>query len=217
MRVYVLMSAAVMASLAAMPVYAQDAIWKLTPLTGDFNAATNWEPAMVPRGTAFFGTTSQTALFFSAATVVGGLTINDSLYTFLNTQPLDFDGAGIVGNAGSATINNSNVGTVPIMRFLNNSTAGSATINNNPGSLLLFGNTSTAGRATIANASTLSFSNDSTAGTTAATITNSGVLIFFDQQQGGRRYHREQLPAFLLWHQHGRERQYQQRRQAGIP
>ena len=55
MRVHVLMSAAVMASLAAMPVYAQDATWNFAPSTGEFNPASNWNPNTVPTGTATFG------------------------------------------------------------------------------------------------------------------------------------------------------------------
>ncbi len=134
MRVYVLMSAAVMASLAAMPVYAQNATWlRPAPRSGDFNTPTNWTPATVPTGTASFGTSNNTALSFSAPTTrIGGWTFNAGApaYTFINIQPLTFTGAGIDVNGGSATITNN--ARPASCRFFNSSTAGSATINNTP-------------------------------------------------------------------------------------
>ena len=89
----------------------------------------NWTPATVPTGTAFFGASNSTALTFSTDATVGGWTFNAgaSAYTFTNNQSLDFNGAGIVINGGSATINN-NVGS--ILNFISTSTAGNATINN---------------------------------------------------------------------------------------
>jgi hypothetical protein len=43
-------------SLSAVAAHAQDATWNLNG-TGDFNTSTNWTPATVPTGTAFFGAT----------------------------------------------------------------------------------------------------------------------------------------------------------------
>ena len=76
---------------------AQDATWLLNPASGNFNTAANWNPATVPTGTAFFGTSNTTALTFSAPTTVGGWTFNAgaSAYTFANNQALQFNGAGI--------------------------------------------------------------------------------------------------------------------------
>jgi uncharacterized protein with beta-barrel porin domain len=51
MRAHLLTTTAVMALLAAMPAQAQDANWRLTPVSGDFNTAGNWSPAAVPTGT----------------------------------------------------------------------------------------------------------------------------------------------------------------------
>ena len=70
-------------------VRAQDATWLLNPASGNFNTAANWNPATVPTGTAFFGTSNTTALTFSAFTTVGGWTFNAgaSAYTFANNQP----------------------------------------------------------------------------------------------------------------------------------
>ena len=56
---------------------AQDATWLTNPRTGDFNTAANWNPAAVPTGTAFFGTSTTTSLTFSApTTAIGGWTFN---------------------------------------------------------------------------------------------------------------------------------------------
>ena len=184
-------TALVAAALAVGPATAQDATWLLNPGSGDFNTGPNWNPALVPTGTAFFGTSNTTALSFSAATTVGGWTFNAgaSAYTFTNGQFLTFNGAGIVVNGGSATITNNNnlnfngtstAGSAAITNsgnliFNNCSTAGSATIANN-NFVVLFQDTSTAGSATITNTGDLSFENTSTA--SSATITNNNNLNF---------------------------------------
>ena len=167
---------------------AQDATWLANPGSGDFNTATNWNTGTVPTGTAFFGASGVTNL--SLATLlatVGGWTFNSgaSAYTFTNNGvlglglgALDFTGAGIVINGGSASIIN-NAG----MGFMNSSTAGSASITNNLG--LAFSNTSTAGNATITNTNTggVDFFNTSTAG--SANITNAGTLNFHNGSTAG--------------------------------
>ena len=185
---------------------AQDATWRLNPpILGNFNSAANWDPTTVPTGTAFFGMSNRTELTFSAPTTVGGWTFNAgaSAYTFANTQPLSFNGAGIVISGGSATINNNAGGDLD---FTNNSTAGNATIHNtriidffdsstggsaainNDGGSLTFRDTSSAGTAIIINnVGSLNFRNASTAGN--ATITNNAVgneVIFFDNSTGGK-------------------------------
>jgi autotransporter-associated beta strand protein len=168
------------AALGSAAARAQNATWKAIPENGDFNNQFNWNPNAVPTGIASFGTSTITTLTFSTNTMVGGLTLNPgaSNYTFVNfnfNQTLNFNGAGIVANGGSATIVNNTDGAV--VSFSNSSTAGSAAIfngaalNNFPS--LLFLNTSTAGSASITNSigSTL-FENSSTAG--SATLTNTG-------------------------------------------
>jgi hypothetical protein len=92
------------APVAAGPV--ADATWNATPGSGDFNTATNWTPAFVPNGTAFFGTSTITSLSLSANTQLGGFTFNPgaSAYSFSNSLILSFrGGAGIVLNGGSVT------------------------------------------------------------------------------------------------------------------
>jgi autotransporter-associated beta strand protein len=161
-----------------LPAVAQDATWNFNPTvagpvagTPDFNGAANWTPATVPTGTATFGLTNGRGPSFSAAsTTVGGWTFTPgaSGYTFAlgNTiQTLTFNGAGIVINGGSVTINNTFLGTIG---FVNTSTAGSAAVNNN--GTVNFSNASTAGSAALNNNGTVSFADSSTAG--SATIAN---------------------------------------------
>jgi autotransporter-associated beta strand protein len=158
---------------------AQDATWSATPGSGDFTTPGNWSPAAVPTGTAFFGTSSITALSLSTdPTTIGGWTFNAgaSAYTFSNSRPLVFTGAGIAVNGGSATITNDGG-----MFFRNASTAGSATITNFH--TLSFQTASTAGTAAITNNDFLSFDNASTAG--SAAITNNDFLTFFNASTAG--------------------------------
>jgi autotransporter-associated beta strand protein len=185
--------------LPATPSHAQDATWLASPGSGDFDTGANWSTATVPTGTAFFGTSSTTGLSFSQnPTTVGGWTFNAgaSNYTFTNGNVLNFTGAGIVINGGSATIisnsiltfqNSSTAGSATITNnvdglfFFNSSTAGSAAITNSGG--LHFGDTSTAGSASITNNLNTTFQNTSTAGN--ATITNNSTLTFQDSSTAG--------------------------------
>src|SRR5690349_5481231 len=89
-----LLASTALVGLAALPpgaALAQDATWLANPGTGDFNTAANWNPAAVPTGTAFFGTSTTTNLSFSAATTtIGGWTFNTgaSAYTFTNSNKI---------------------------------------------------------------------------------------------------------------------------------
>ncbi|WP_338833536.1 autotransporter outer membrane beta-barrel domain-containing protein [Bradyrhizobium septentrionale] len=183
-----------------LPAAAQDATWVLNPTesgpnpgTADYNNVANWTPATVPIGTATFGVTNSSSLSFSASsTSVGGWTFNAgaSAYTFTLGEvffgrTLTFNGAGIVINGGSATINSITDHAPSEIQFLNASTAGSATINNS--GTLSFSDSSSAGSATIVNdsftGSAIGFSNTSTAGNAA--ITNNWTLQFGDNSTAG--------------------------------
>jgi autotransporter-associated beta strand protein len=170
----VLLASSALCAVAA-PALAQDATWLAAPGSGDFNTAANWSTATVPAGTASFGLSSTTGLSFSATTAIGGWTFNPgaSAYTFTNGRTVDFNGAGIVVNGGSAAITNTVGG---IVNFRNASTAGSATIANNGG--LAFNDTSTAGSAGITNTAFLNFNNASTAGNATITNGNTGFMGF---------------------------------------
>lgn len=165
---------------------AQDATWLLNPGSGNFNTGANWSTGTVPTGTAFFGLSNVTALSNSLNTTVGGWTFNvgASNYTFTtpNNRSVTFNGAGIVVNGGSITIDNNNTFT-----FNNASSAGNAVIANTAAigndRNLIFNDTSTAGNAVITNNNNLDFNDSSTGG--SATITNNDVADFNDSSSGG--------------------------------
>ncbi len=112
-----------------MPAVAQDATWLAVPSSGTFNTAANWAPATTPTGTAFFNTSTITALSFSANTTLGGWTFNPgaSNYTFTigSNRSLTFNGAGILVNGGGLTIDNNRN-----LTFNNASSAGTSAIVN---------------------------------------------------------------------------------------
>jgi autotransporter-associated beta strand protein len=182
------------------PARAQDATWLANPGSGDFNTGSNWSTGTVPTGTAIFDASTTTALTFSANTPVGGWTFNAgaSNYTFTIGYPaaLQFAGAGIVVNGGSATIianntvsfnNASTAGSAAItnnssVNFYDTSTAGNATITTNSGTLAFYFN-STAGNAVITNNSELWFTMASTAG--SAAITNNSTVSFSGNSTAG--------------------------------
>jgi autotransporter-associated beta strand protein len=165
----------------AMPARAQDATWLLNPGTSDYNTAANWSPATVPTGTAFFGATNVPNLTFSsAATGVGGWTFiaGAPAYTFtLGGSALLFNGAGIVINAGSVTIDN-----LISLSFIGPSSAGSAVINNAGSGTIGFNGTSTAANAIINNAGRISLGEQGGLG--SAMIANTGFVSFQNQSRG---------------------------------
>lgn len=167
--------------LSTTPAFAQDATWLANPGSADFNTASNWNPATVPTGTAFFNTSSTTSLTSATGTALGGLTLNAGApnFTFAISNVLwQFNGAGIIINGGSATITVNNGGIF----FNNSSTAGSATINGG----LDFFNTSTAGSATLNNGlSATSFFNNSTAANAVINNNNLSGLFFDDNSTAG--------------------------------
>lgn len=162
-----------MTLVASAPAAAQDATWTAGGMpNSDYNQGANWSGGQVPTGIATFGASAITNIVSAATNTVGGWTfdVGASNYTF-TSGILHFDGAGIVINGGSATIN-----TNFVLTFINNSTAGNATINNT--FIVVFRNTATAGSATINHISVgpSSFADSSTAG--SATINNSFQLNF---------------------------------------
>ena len=173
-------------ALPATPARAQDATWLASPATNTFSLGANWDTGTVPTGTAYFGATNTNNLRINsgAVTPIGGWTFTASApaYTFDNNYNanLRFDGAGIVVNGGSVTIDN----TQGQLSFRNSSTAGSAVVNN-LNSLTYFYDNSSAGNASITNTGAgLSFYNSSTAGSASITH-NSGFLDFFDSSTAG--------------------------------
>ena len=187
--------------------YAQDASWKASPGSADFNTGTNWSTNTVPAGTATFGGSTITSLTFSASTTLGGMSFaaGAPAYTFSTTgNDVSFTGAGIVNGSSNAptfnidnslTFNSSataanarfNVSTGGTLGFFDSSSASRAIIDNVGGSLL-FDETATAGNATITNSAggTMCLCTTATAGN--ATILNTGTgssLTFFALTSAG--------------------------------
>ena len=148
----------VAASGAAM---AQDATWLANPGSGDFNTAANWNPAVVPGGTASFGASNTTALTFSATRYIYGLTFlpGAPAYTFtINpAEQLIFSYGSLPAAALSMAAAPRSLTMVAHggIYFYGYSTAGSATIINNSG--LTFYDSSTPGNATIVNNGSIFF------------------------------------------------------------
>jgi autotransporter-associated beta strand protein len=188
--------------------YAISAQWDLDPISGDWNTAANWTPISVPNGpgdTATFGLSNTTDVSISANTEVNGITFTPGASAFVinpNGFVLTLSGTGITNNSGvtqtiisnfggaAQFLNNSTAGSANIenggdMLFSNSSTAGSANITNFSLSVTSFGDTSSAGSATIFGFDTsfLSFSDNSTAGN--ATISTFGNLFFSGSSEGG--------------------------------
>jgi outer membrane autotransporter protein len=160
--------------------HAVDGTWLLAPGSNDYNTGSNWSSSpTVPDGTASFGISATTSLVFSAAaTTVGGWTFNAgaSAYTFTNAgHNLQFNGAGIIINGGSANIVSSFSGTNATITFNNSSSAGSATFTSNPANFptYTFNNTSTAAHANFQLVdATLIFNNSSNAGNATINMPN---------------------------------------------
>jgi autotransporter-associated beta strand protein len=151
---------------AVSTILAGSATWDLNATSGDWNTAANWTPMTVPNGQAdiaTFGLSNTTNVSISASTEV-----NEIVFTAAATNPYFIDirgddgltltGTGITNNSGITQALEVDSG----LRFLNSSTAGSASIDNFRA--LGFSNTSTAGSAFIFNQSGLGFYDSSTAG-----------------------------------------------------
>lgn len=154
---------------------AQDATWLATPNSDDYHDSANWSGGTMPTSSATFGASSITDLSISSSNVIGDWTFDvgaaDYNFSFIGPYTLQFDGAGIVINDGSATIQ-----SAAHIVFLNASTAGHAAFGNN--GFLDFTGTSTAGDADIDNRRRLDFYGNSRAGN--ATIRGGGLLRFLD-------------------------------------
>ena len=165
---------------------AADAVWLSTATVAGANAGTfdlyagaNWVGGTAPTGTATFGASTTSNLYFatSGVTFDGWTFGTDAVaYAVANAQMLNFTGAGIVVIGGSVTIDN---GPAGVVIFSNASSAGTAVINNTGGQFIQFEGTASAGSATITNTvGDIYFRGSSTAST--ATISSAGSLRFYD-------------------------------------
>ena len=151
---------------AALPAAGGSATWLQNAPNSNWNNASNWTAGGPPTGTmetATFGVSSQDGTLFTANTEVNGITFTPGASVYTITANLTFtltlSGVGITNNSGTtqsfvADASGANHGTI---LFINNATAGSATLFVNEGShvagssagLTQFSGTSTAGSATI--------------------------------------------------------------------
>ena len=150
--------------------YADSAMWKTSPATGDWNHAANWTPRTIPNGpldTATFASSNTTGLSIAANTEVNGIVFSAGASAFTITAgptlTLTVSGAGITNNSGIAQefvaatdINSTQHGTI---QFTNGATAGNGTritdsgpeASDDPGGITQFFDSSSAGNAGIRN------------------------------------------------------------------
>jgi len=151
--------------------YAGSATWNLSPASGDWNTATNWNPATVPNGPsdiATFAVSSQTAVSVSVDTEIGGIAFDPNANSYTITcQPdtaLTVVGQGVSNNSGisqNVLVATGDVRGRGIISFKQGASAGdrmSYTVDGGkspgPGALVGFFSDATAGSATfIANSS----------------------------------------------------------------
>ena len=88
-------------------VYAGSATWSATPLTGDWNTATNWMPPTIPNGpadVATFDVSNTTDISVSTGTEVNSIVFNSGASAFSITVMPGFtlatSGAGIINDSG---------------------------------------------------------------------------------------------------------------------
>ncbi|TYL88482.1 autotransporter domain-containing protein [Bradyrhizobium rifense] len=164
---------------------AQDATWfggTPSAASSDYFVSSNWTPATVPTGIATFGASANTNISFGSTSTVGGWTFSPGASAYTITVggalgELDFTGAGITVNGGSATIINNF-----ITQFHNSSSAGAASITNN--FALDFWDTSSAGSANITTTHAIEFFNNSSPGSAAITATGPLASVRFDFTSG---------------------------------
>jgi outer membrane autotransporter protein len=176
--------------LGAVAANGQDATWLPNPGSGDWNTATNWSPAIVPTGTATFGTSNTTAITFSDNTSIANLQFNSGApaYSFtISGFELTIFGSGILSSSSNLPTTLSVVAS-GILNFLGPSKAVNAIITNSGQGITItsFSGTSSADNAFITTNSggLLSFSGSSTAGK-AFVITNSGAATQFGESSTG--------------------------------
>lgn len=176
--------ATVLLAIVAPPASAQNATWiggTPSPASSDYIAPQNWTPSGAPTGTATFGASANTNITLSTTVSVGGWTFSPGASAYTTTigvaAELDFTGAGITVNGGSASITNNF-----ITQFHNSSSAGAASITNN--FALDFWDTSSAGSANITTTHAVEFFDNSSPGSAAITATGPLASVGFGFTSG---------------------------------
>jgi len=169
--------------------------WDTVAGSGANGTGTNWNPGLVPDGTATFPSFAfNNHLFFSKAGLhaLGTITFSGGLaYTFglASGDILSLTGTGLVNALGQTF----SVGTNSSIQFQNAASADAATFTTNANGIINFNNTSTAASSTItvnsgaASPGLLLFSNNSSAGN--ATITSNDALAVVKFQDNSSAAH----------------------------
>lgn len=160
---------------------AQDANW-VGGSGGDpseWVESANWSPAIIPSGTATFGSTG----VLSVANDNGLVTIGAVQFTSVaQAYTISIDNTFIVNGAGVAnnSVNTQNFNIFDTLIFQNSSSAGSGSglVNYSNSGFVYFQDSSTAGSGTFTNNEIFQFSGSSNAG--SASFTNNIELDFFD-------------------------------------
>jgi autotransporter-associated beta strand protein len=192
---------------AVAPACAQNATWKSSPGSNDFNTGANWTGGSVPTGTASFGSSSTTDLVLSTDATLRALTFNagapaysiatgGNILTLLgtgivnnssNAPTIDASGGALgfggAASAGNAVIDNS----AGVVAFGNNASAGSSTITATNNAALLFFNRASAGDATIRlnSGAGIQFTGQSDAGNARITLQNTSSVFFASHSGAG--------------------------------
>jgi len=174
---------------------AQNATWLAAPATSDFGTASNWTPAVVPTGTANFGTSNTTTVSLSSNPSLGGLQFNAGFSSYtLSGGSLTLGGAGIINNSSVGQSLNFN-GTV--LTLNNSASAGTGSMPGIPGAFIsasgaggiFLNNNSTAGNATITTSgvgTTIAFRDNSTAGAAFISVQSGATATLVDSASGGQ-------------------------------
>src|SRR5437773_6112586 len=121
---------------------AGSATWRSIPTSGDWNTASNWNPATVPNGSsdvAAFSSSNRRAISISQGTTVERIAFNSNASAFtISSSPglnLDLVGAGIVNNSGKTQnfVNNADPTSRGQIRFFGTASAGVSTVFTNNG------------------------------------------------------------------------------------
>jgi len=117
---------------------AGSATWKAAPVSGDWNAPTNWTPNTVPNGpsdVATFGPSTQRAISLSDDVEVNEIVFDPGGSRFainsISTAVLTISGAGITNNSGMTqqfVVNQNENGDSDGLRFTNSAIAGTNTM-----------------------------------------------------------------------------------------
>ena len=168
------------------------ATWKMQPVSGDWNNASNWTPTTVPNGSAdaaTFGVSNTTSVSISAPTTVDEIYFAPGASPFTitatqndNNSVLSIDGIGITNNSGIIQnfIADGGGGTGFTMAFTNQATAGSLTnFTINSGGFINFDSASTAGNGVfvVNSGGHMRFYVASTAGNGTFTVNGDGDIL----------------------------------------